>query len=253
MDTGQATDTARWAETALWEEYCTTRDAQLRIRLVMHYMDLAHKIAASVFRQRINNAVRFEDYLQYARVGLLESIDRFRPGGEASFETFAGYRIRGAILNGLEKSTEWAAQAAQQRRARLRERAESLGGGQSGTRSARERPTDSFVDLVDATVVLAVGYVLEESGEAIRDDSELADPYRTVQLENLRTRLKWLVDALPQRERQIVHYHYFEHMEFQAIAEVLGVSKGRISQLHARALRLVREGYNALEQFDLKL
>jgi RNA polymerase sigma factor for flagellar operon FliA len=254
MHTEPALDTDRKVEGDLWSDYLASRDPKLRGRVVEHYLDLAHKLAAILFSKRIHNAVRFEDYLQYARVGLLEAVDRFNPGRETSFETFASYRIRGAIFNGLEKSTEWAAQAAQRRRVRLRERAESLTAPPAADAPVREKPTDSFAALVDATILLAMGYVLEDSGDwSASSSSESADPYRTVQLDMLRRRLKLMVDALPERERQIVHYHYFEHMEFQAIAEMLAISKGRVSQLHARALGLIRDGVAALERFEVDL
>jgi RNA polymerase sigma factor for flagellar operon FliA len=246
-----------------WEEYGRTRDPRLRQELVRRYLDMTHRIAASVFGMRINNTVTFDDYLQYGRVGLLEAIDRYDPTREASFETFAGYRIRGAILNGLEKSTESAAQAAYRRHSRLRERAQSLesagsGDSQDHAESIRggssDPDVDSFGGLVDVAIMLAMGYVLEDSGDWNPAGADRAgDPYRSLQLERLRTRLNLLVDALPQRERLIVRYHYFEHMDFQVIAEVLELSKGRISQLHARALRLIREGYDTLEGFDLEL
>jgi RNA polymerase sigma factor FliA len=227
------------------------------------YLELTQRIAASLFAKRINNTVSFDDYLQYARVGLLEALDRYDPAREASFETFATYRIRGAVLNGLEKSTESAAQAAFRRRSRHRERAqslllpdtheaaefgESIDDGSSGPR------VDPFAGMVDFAILLAMGYVLEDSGEWNPAGADrAADPYKSVQLERVRARLSLLVDALPQRERLIVRYHYFEHLEFQAIGAILELSKGRVSQLHARALRLIREGYDTLEGFDLQL
>jgi RNA polymerase sigma factor for flagellar operon FliA len=225
-------------------------------------MEMTHRIAAHLFGRRIGNAVAFDDYLQYARVGLLEAIDRYDPAREASFATFAGYRIRGAVLNGLEQTTELAAQAAQRRHSRLHERAHSLetrdlgdADDEGASMDAESAGThlEQFSGMVDMAILLAMGYVLEDNGEWNPAGASGADPYRSVQLEAVRTRLIRLVDALPQRERLIVRYHYFEHMEFQAIGEVLEVSKGRVSQLHARALQLIRAGYEALEQFDVEL
>jgi len=247
MQQGSASAADPEPERSLWEEYGRTRQPETRQRLVQRYMDMTHRIAAHLFGRRFGNAVAFDDYLQYARVGLLEAIDRYEPAREASFATFAGYRIRGAVLNGLEQTTELAAQAAQRRHSRLHERADSF-----ETRD-RDDADDQFSGMVDITILLAMGYVLEDNGEWNPAGASGADPYRSVQLAAVRSRLIRLVDALPQRERLIVRYHYFEHMEFQAIGEVLAVSKGRISQLHARALQLIREGYEALEQFDVEL
>jgi RNA polymerase sigma factor FliA len=265
MHPGSAPTTNPDPERSLWEEYGRTHQPETRRELVQRYMEMTHRIAAHLFGRRIGNAVAFDDYLQYARVGLLEAIDRFDPAREASFATFAGYRIRGAVLNGLEQTTELAAQAAQRRHSRLHERAHSLesrdlsaadhsslagagiDAGSAGTQLER------FSGMVDMAILLAMGYVLEDNGEWNPAGASGADPYRTVQLEAVRTRLIRLVDALPRRERLIVRYHYFEHMEFQAIGAVLELSKGRVSQLHARALQLIREGYEALEQFDVDL
>jgi RNA polymerase sigma factor for flagellar operon FliA len=238
----------------LWEEYGKTRDPRLRQDLLQGYLEMTQRIAASLFGKRINNTVSFEDYLQYARVGLLEAIDRYDPAREASFETFATYRIRGAVLNGLEKSTESAAQAAHRRRAHHRERAQSLVLPDAGDAAEPDKFIDPFAGMVDVAILLAMGYVLEDSGEWNPAGADrAADPYKSVQLERVRARLNLLVDALPQRERLIVRYHYFEHLEFQAIGAILELSKGRVSQLHARALRLIREGYDTLEGFDLQL
>jgi RNA polymerase sigma factor for flagellar operon FliA len=256
MQQGSAPAADPEPERSLWEEYGRTREPETRQRLVQRYMDMTHRIAAHLFGRRVGNAVAFDDYLQYARVGLLEAIDRYDPAREVSFATFAGYRIRGAVLNGLEQTTELAAQAAQRRHSRLRERAHSIEIRDLGSAEDPESAgtqLERFAGMVDMAILLAMGYVLEDNGEWNPAGASGADPYRSVQLEAVRTRLIRLVDALPERERLIVRYHYFEHMEFQAIGEVLEVSKGRVSQLHARALQLIREGYEALEQFDVEL
>ena len=73
-----------------------------------------HKLAAYAYARRGPQAPEFADFLQWARLGLMEAFDRYDPAREAAFMTFAGYRIRGAILNGLEHVTEGAAQWAQQ-------------------------------------------------------------------------------------------------------------------------------------------
>jgi RNA polymerase sigma factor FliA len=249
----------------LWEEFRQTRLAALRDQLIERHLELTRHIAGSLYARRLNDSVSFDDYLQYGRMGLLEAVDRYDPTRGASFTTFANYRIRGAILNGLERCTESAAQAAHRRQQRLRERTDSLVWAESGSQEgpsahgledpwARSSGLEPFEGLVNVAIMLAMGYVLEEDGRwnpAGSDPSQ--DLYRSVQMETVRARLHLLVDALPERERLIVRGHYFEHLEFQALAEQLQVTKGRVSQLHARALRLIREAYEALDEFDLEV
>lgn len=246
MENGSQQKLPEPSDEELWLRYVADREAGVRHTLVRRYLDLARKIAASLYAQRVDNSVDFQDYLQYARVGLLESIDRYDPAREAAFPTYATYRIRGAILNGLERATEHTAQREHRRRVRAQERLLSV----------RERiegdSRDMLNEMIDVTIALALGYVLEESGLWKRlDDDPAVDPYRSLEFKRLRERLTLIVGALPEREQLIVKYHYFEHMEFLAISELLGLSKGRVSQLHSRALRLIREAYRALDSLNL--
>jgi len=235
-------------EDELWRRYIERREVQARQLLIRYYLELARKIAASLYVQRVTNDVEFQDYLQYARVGLMESIDRFDPSREASFQTYATYRIRGAILNGVEHATEHTAQREHRRRVRTEERlvsARERGGVEIG---------DTLSEMVDVTIALALGYILEDSGmwRTLDDDPE-TDPYKSYEFKRLKERMALIVQALPEREQAIVKYHYFEHMEFTDIGELLGLSKGRISQLHSRALKLIREAYNKLSKFNISV
>ncbi|MBI3900268.1 MAG: sigma-70 family RNA polymerase sigma factor [Gammaproteobacteria bacterium] len=230
----------------LWRHYVSGRDPVVRHRLIEHYLPTAKGIAAALFAKRINDIIDFRDYLQYARIGLIEAIDRFDPDLQVAFPTFATYRIRGAILNGIEMASEQAAQYAQRKRA-MRERTKSM-------RAASDSSDDPFATMVDLAIGLALGYMLEESG-IWRPDSEdqAADPYRSLEMKRLQQRMGAIVQALPERERQIVLSHYFEHLEFSEIADKLGVSKGRVSQLHARALKLVRDALRSIESLNLQM
>src|ERR1051326_8579392 len=100
----------REEEAALWQAYLAGRDAVLRGRLIERYLPQVHSIAAHASARRQPQSPEFDDYLRWARFAGLEAFDPYEPAREASFMTFAGYRIRGAILNVLEHATEGAAQ-----------------------------------------------------------------------------------------------------------------------------------------------
>ncbi len=234
-------------EAALWQRYVSSQDGGARKVLIERHLITAQKVAATLYASRFDDSVEFADYLQFARVGLLEAIERYDPKREASFATFATYRIRGAILNGIEKLSELATQKAQRRRLQ-RERLKSIKEHESSPGE------DAFARMLDLTLKLAIGYLLEESGVWKADEVDrAADPYVSLEVKRLGERMTLLVEALPERERQIVRYHYFEHKEFVEIGDALGVSKGRVSQLHARALRLLREGYDTLNKFNKRV
>jgi RNA polymerase sigma factor FliA len=230
-------------ERALWQRHAVQHDLKARALLIERYLGLARRVAATMYALRSDNSVEFAEYLQYARVGLLEAMDRYEPERDVSFSTYASYRIRGAVLNGLETVSEQAAQK-HYRREVMKERAESLQ-GKSGE--------DRFAALVDFTISLALGYALEESGIwKETDESEGVDPYRVFELKFLQERLVRILEAMPDRERNLIRMHYFDHLDFQEIARRLGLSKSRIAQLHRSALTLMRQAYEALEGFDAR-
>src|SRR6266704_2375421 len=218
-------------------------DLEEEAALWQRYLPTAQKLAAYAYSRRGPQAPEFADYLQWARLGMIEAFDRYDPKREASFVTFAGYRIRGAILNGLERATEGAAQLAY-RKHMEKERIDSV------VEEAGNAP-EALEELVEVTSGVALRFALEDSG--LSAEPETFDPYRVLELKRLRERLLLIVEALPEREKQIVKWHYFEHMDFKLIGLAFRLSKGRISQLHARALKLIREGLRSIDRFDLSL
>lgn len=194
-------------------------------------------LAARLYKLRPNNAVSFDDYLQYARTGLLESIDRFNPTRGVRFENFAAARIRGAILSGLDSENELAAQQKSFRGALVADRLELL-------RSSLGRSSNANVleQWVQAVVTVAMGVLFErDDDDHPADESVSANPYASVELLHLRRKLQDGVGCLPEKEAQVIRLHYYEHQEFQAIAGQLKISKGRVSQLHAQALLRLKE------------
>jgi RNA polymerase sigma factor FliA len=186
----------------LWGTYRVSGDPHSREQLIEHYLPLARRTAARYFRFRADDSVPFEDYLQYARVGLVEAIDGFDPEREASFETYSSYRIRGAVLNGLGHATEITAQRSFWR-TRRQERMESL---KQDASSAGAEDLETFARL---TVGLALGFLLEPGAEEAADDAVHANPYAATELEQFRKLVRGAVERLPPRERQIIRRHYF--------------------------------------------
>lgn len=229
-----------WRDPAegVWAEWLHSGSSGSRDRLVEHYLPLARSVAARMYRTRTDQAIAFDDYLQYARIGLLESVARFDPSRGAPFAAYALHRIRGAVLNGLTQETELAAQREAARRI-VRERRESL-----LLRLVDRAARVSFEDLVELTVGLALGALLEDAEDVI-DESREANPYAAAEVQQLK-RLAWsAVERLPARERDLIYAHYYQNQEFCSLAREWALSTGRISQLHASALtrlrRLLRE------------
>jgi RNA polymerase sigma factor FliA len=235
------------ADQERWLAFVRGRSPDLRDSLVTRYLDLAKVMAARLYRRRGDNSVPFADYLQYARVGLVEAIDSFDPERSVPFEAFSSYRIKGAILNGLAGESELAAQRAFWSR-RERDRLESL--KQHELQSDRRATLEQFVNL---TVGLALSHLIGPDESEILDETLASNPYAVTELAQLRRVVRSLLPALPERERELIRRHYEEHEEFQHIAAEWGLTKGRVSQLHAQALGRLRQMLRIRPRVDRKL
>jgi RNA polymerase sigma factor for flagellar operon FliA len=229
---------------ALWEGFRVSRDARLREQLIEMYLPLARRAAARLFRLRADDSVPFADYLQYARIGLVEAVDGFDPGREVTFETYSSHRIRGAVLNGLGHETEISAQRSFWR-TRAQERLDSL------KKEPATGVDEELAALATMTMGLAIGYLLEL--EEVPDEAEDRNPYAVTELLQVRRLVRGAVEKLPDRERALVRRHYFEHCNFRTLAQELSVTPGRVAQLHAKALAQIRRSLQEPPNLDRKL
>lgn len=206
--------------------------------LVVRHLPLVRVIAARLYRLRWNQSVEFDDYCQMGAVGLVEAAQRFDPTRGAEFGTFASWRISGAILNGLARSTELHQQIASRKRM-VDSRSASIAGE---SEAAHDTSVEAaLARLAKVAVGLAVGFMLEGSG--MFDSGEAVtrfDGYASVAVRQLRTRLHAAVASLPWQERRVLEGHYFQQQSFVEIADDLGLTRGRISQIHKSALERLR-------------
>lgn len=230
-------------ETALWQRLRSAGDEDARRQLLGIHLPYARVVAATYYARRYHDEIEFGDYLQYASVGLLEALERFDPARGAQFRTFAARRMHGAILDGIERLTEKQQQIAARQRLKA-DRAESIRELAASAAGATPRtPEQLFRYVAEAGIGLALAWLLD--GTAMVDDPQRAEDipfYRSTELRQLRQRLLQLVEQLPEQERVVVRSHYLQEMRFDAIAQMLGLTKGRISQIHKQALGRLRAG-----------
>jgi RNA polymerase sigma factor for flagellar operon FliA len=82
---------------------------------------------------------------------------------------------------------------------------------------------------------------MEAEGEEPIDHSLASNPYAMTELTQLRRAIRSMLNVLPDRERELIRRHYEDQVEFQQIAAEWGITKGRVSQLHAQALARLRK------------
>jgi RNA polymerase sigma factor for flagellar operon FliA len=224
----------------IWKEYRKSNDQNIRLEIVKKHMDDVKIIVARMYKMRINDTVEYNDYYQFAIVGLLEAIEKYDYKLNDNFIGYAQYRIKGSVLNGIAKMTEKSSQY--NTKNKIQCRMQSLYGDEEGK-------DDLFGELVDLSVYLSIGLMLEHG---LEDRLKLTE-YSNNEIKDLAEVFDVCIDRLASEEQMVVKYHYFYDVEFVSIAEIMGVSKGRVSQIHKKALQRIRDIYENEMEMDLSI
>lgn len=217
--------------------------------LVRQYAPLVRRIAYHL-RGRLPASIDTGDLIQAGMIGLLEAARHYVAGREASFETFAGIRIRGAMIDELRK-TDWTPRSVHRK---LREMAlaiqqiENETGGDAGDQAIMQRMGIDSAEyaklLVDATStrVLSLNMSREdnEAEELQIPDEITAEPVSQLESQRMLADLGQAIAALPEREKLVMSLYYDEELNLKEVGEVLGVSESRVCQIHGKALLRLR-------------
>ena len=230
-----------WVEASLWRRYRYEAEGSCRELLFNRYVGLAKSVARRHFYRRGVKRVEQADFEQFAFEGLLQAIDRFDPLKGVPFGSYARRRIVGSIADGMAKMSEIDAQISQRHRIE-QERLRSL-----ATVETIAAEGDALAALADLAVGLALGMMLE--GTCLVEGEGGVDPrpsaYESLEWRELQARLVKEVAQLPEKEAIIIRQHYDNGLSFGQIAELLELSRGRISQLHRSALERLRRRVGA--------
>jgi len=201
-------------------------------QLIDESQDLVRALARKI-HSGLPPHIPYDDVLAYGQVGLAEAARSYVPDQGARFSTFAYYRIRGAIYDGLSKMS-WTTPAA-----RKAMQAEQLANDclESET-DIQQQHSDEWI--VSSTDRLAMTYLTSQL-EPISEDTAASNPADLVAKRELLNALMQLIEALPPPEGDLMRMAYYEGQSLTDIAEKLGKSKSWASRLHARTLdRLAR-------------
>ena len=210
--------------------------------LVRHVVE---RVAATLPRN-----VDHEDLYSAGVLGLLDAHAKFDTRKGVKFETYAVWRIKGAVLDQL-RALDWASRSMRRKARNLdgitRKLDQKLGRAASEEEVARElkMSREDFYRLLDHVR----GAVLVSLDEARTNDGEdqgtladhLADP-NSIDLESrleddqTKRMLLRTIDLLPEQERLVVALYYYEHLTLKEIGRTLGISESRVSQVHTRAM-----------------
>lgn len=227
-----------------------------REELVRSAMPLVGYCVTSV-AARVPRHVRHDDLVSAGMLGLAQAAKTWEPERGVSFEHFARRRIEGALLDEL-RSRDWASRSARQDTRRLHVVTEELTGrlGRSPETAelakelgVTDRDVERIRDDVRRSTVLHLdAFEPGTGGSDTLADEPGSDPISQLLGAEMRGYLRDAVSTLPERLRKVVVEYFFEDRPMKEIADDLGVTISRVSQLRAEAITLLRDGINA--QFD---
>lgn len=218
-------------EERLWQEFRTKSEDSSA--LVEFYMPFAFMMAKKQYKLLGFSQRDFDDFYQNACIGLMDAVSRFDDKNGAEFYTYASIRIKGSILNGLKQLSEKNQYYSYLKRIES-ERTHSI-------IEHNRLKNGSLDDIGNLIVELAYSHLLEDMYIEPTVSNGHPTPYSSCQLQQTQKVMRQYLQRLPSRESDILKWHYFEFFSFQEIADLLSISKGRVSQLHHKALKTLEQ------------
>ena len=222
------------------------------------YSDLVKRIAHHLLG-RLPPSVQVDDLIQSGMIGLLEAQQNYDGTKGASFETYAGIRIRGAMLDEVRKG-DWVPRSVHRNNRTIsqaiNEMEAILGRDPSDAEVAKhlnmtiEQYHNALSDINCSRLVGIEDLGVSEDVISTADDSETNLPFQGVADENFRQALIESIKNLPEREALVLSLYYDEELNLKEIGEVLGVSESRVSQIHSQSMQRLRAKLSAWTQED---
>jgi RNA polymerase sigma factor for flagellar operon FliA len=217
--------------------------------LVRRHAPLVRRIAYHLMG-RLPASVDVSDLIQAGMIGLLEASRHFATDRGASFETYAGIRIRGAMLDELRR-VDWTPRSVHRK---SREVAEVI----------RQIETETGAEAEDAEVMRRLGISAEEYHQVLADaacvrllsltaadddedsavmdvaDEAALEPAQGIERDRMREALAVAIGQLPEREQLVMSLYYEQELNLKEIGAVLGVTESRVCQIHGQAVIRLR-------------
>ncbi len=217
---------------------------------VEEYASLVKRISHHMM-MRMPPCVQVDDLIQAGMIGLLEAAKKYDASKGASFETYAGIRIRGAIVDEMRRG-DWVPRSVHRNGRKMSEaisRIEARTGRDASDQQIAEELElsleDYYVMLQDSASSKLYSFeetYNEENGEVDYNhlSEPLISPFEGVQKQSLKESLAQAISQLPERERLVLALYYDEELNLKEIGEVIGVSESRVSQIHSQAASRLR-------------
>ena len=216
--------------------------------VVERYAPLVKRIAHHLLL-RMPSSVQVDDLIQSGMIGLLEAARKYDVSKGASFETYAGIRIRGSMLDEGRKG-DWAPRSVHRKSRKVAEAIKAIEARTGSDAKDKDIAAELEIDLnayyailqdASGSRLFSFDDVMEGDDSAIETAAgELPGPCDGLQRDSFKSHLALAIDNLPPREKLVLALYYDEELNLKEIGEVIGVSESRVSQIHSQAAMRLR-------------
>lgn len=234
----------------LWKNYIETKSPAIKEQIINEYAYLI-KYVAGRLSMYFGTNVEFDDLVGYGAFGLIDAIDKFDINKGVKFETYASLRIRGSIIDSI-RDLDWVPRSLRQKNKELEkvyaELENEIGHSASDTEVAQKMgiSMDEFYKLlndVNVSSMMSLEEFMEQNydrGLGIPSEDIEDKPEDYVQNSELKQILAEAINKLPEKEKTVISFYYFEELTLKEISAIMNVTESRISQLHTKALLRMR-------------
>ncbi|SNX55493.1 FliA/WhiG family RNA polymerase sigma factor [Thermoanaerobacterium sp. RBIITD] len=236
-------------EQDLWVKYTKFRDDSVKNDIIVKYMPLVKHIVKRICISDVSKE-DIDDLVSQGMIGLIDAVNRYDITKGVKFETYASIRIKGEIIDYLRKK-DWIPRSLKKRYKNIEKTIETL-----EQEFKREPSIDEIMaatgisknDVLKTLSYMNAGYIssLDEVIEnnlkiSSVSDVEIINPEDEVLSSDLKNNIAKAIDMLQEKERLIVTLYYFEDLNYKEISKILGLTESRISQIHSKAIKKLRE------------
>ncbi len=214
--------------------------------IVARHAVLVKRIAFHLIN-RMPDSVQVDDLIQAGMLGLLEAASNYNANQGASFETFAGIRIRGSMLDEIRK-LDWTPRSVHRKYRAVGEAIQNIEFRTGSDATDIEIANELGVSLSEYHQILIDSNssrlfsmdALEEKGDYQTPSSTEKTPFEALSDKEYQLQLVESIRELPKKEQLVMSLYYDEELNFREIGQVLEVSESRVCQIHAQAVLRIR-------------
>ena len=230
----------------LWQAYIKSKSPALKEKLILHYAPLVKYVAGRLL-VHIGQHVEYDDLVGYGIFGLIDAIDKFDNAKGVKFETYASFRIRGAIIDHIRRM-DWVPRTLRQKNKQMEQvynQLEDELGRQPTENELAEKLNMSLQetqDLIKKSSVLSLVSLddyMEQNYESAFTSlvaNRVDSPEEQTERQERKEMLADAISKLSEKEKLVVTLYYFEDLTLKEISSIMKVSESRVSQIHTKAI-----------------